>query len=90
MDAKPCQGSISKSVALRLGTVQDGIYNAKNAGVPVTTAFLGIAVEDVQLGKEHASSSLKALLLLLRQIAMHLVVLSRPRLGHGHVPEMPY
>ena len=73
-----------------MGIVHDGIFGAKNAGVPVTTAFLGIAVADVQLGKEHASSSLKALLLPLRQIAMHLVVLSRPRLGQGHVPEMPY
>jgi uncharacterized membrane protein YoaK (UPF0700 family) len=64
-----------------LGIVQDGILDAKNAGVPVSTAFLGIAVADVQLAKEHAPSSLKALLLLLRQIAMHLVVLSRPLLG---------
>ena len=46
--------------------------------MPVTTALLGIAVADVQLEKEHASSSLKALLLLLGQIAMHLVVLSSP------------
>ncbi len=81
---------IIKSVAPRLGVVQDGVFGTKTAQLPVSTAFLEIAVGDARLGKRHASSSLKTLLFLLRQIAMHWVVLRKPREGHGLVAAMPY
>jgi hypothetical protein len=55
--------------------VQDGIFDAITAQVPVTTPFLEIAVGDTRLGKRHASSSPNPLLLLLRQIAMNWVTL---------------
>jgi hypothetical protein len=46
------------------------MFDAITAVVPVSTAFLEIAVGDARLRKRHASSSLNPLLRLLRQIAM--------------------
>ncbi len=45
---------ITKSVAPESGVVQDDIFDAKIAGVPVSTAFLEIAVGDASFGKRHA------------------------------------
>ncbi len=50
---------INKSVALKSGVVQDGIFDAEVAGVPVSTAFLELAVGDVQLEKKHLSPASK-------------------------------
>jgi len=81
---------VTKSIAPESRVVQDGILNAKIAGVPVSKAFPEITWGDVQLGKKHTQSGRKALLFLLRQVVMHLGVLGRPRLEQGLVVDMPY
>ncbi len=50
---------VIKSVALKLGVVQDGIFDAEVAGVLVSTAFLRIAVANVQLEKKHLRPATK-------------------------------
>jgi hypothetical protein len=57
--------------------------------VPVSKAFLEIVAGDAKLGGRRTSSSLRTLLLLLRQIAMHRVVLRKP-VGEDFVADMPY
>ncbi len=69
---------IIKSVAPKVGVVQNGVLDTLTAQVSVTTAFLEIAVGDARLGKKAPSFNLKTLLLLLRLIAMHGVGVRRP------------
>ena len=81
---------MTKSVAPRSRVVQNDIFDAITARVPVSTAFLEVAVGDARLRKRHASFSLRTLLRPLRHIVMHWVVLRRPCVGPDLVADMPY